>query len=210
MKKLLFICVGLMMGTVAFAQTSSLGFGLKAGVNFPKYNFSGSNSNFETNSSTNFHVTGFLDAPLGRNFSVQPGISLQGKGGELLSSSVGTVSQNTMWLEVPVNFVAKVPMGNSNFFIGAGPYIGFGLSGKNKYDSDWGSAEEEFEFGSNGTLKSTDFGVNFIAGFHLGQGFLIHAGYGLGLSDIRASNNEFFPDDRLTNRVFSVGLGFAL
>lgn len=210
MKKLLFICVGLLMGTVAFAQTSSLGFGLKAGVNFPKYNFSGSNSNFETNSSTNFHVTGFLDAPLGRNFSVQPGISLQGKGGELLSSSVGTVTQNTMWLEVPVNFVAKVPMGNSNFFIGAGPYIGFGLSGKNKYDSDWGSAEEEFEFGSNGTLKSTDFGVNFIAGFHLGQGFLIHAGYGLGLSDIRASNNEFFPDDRLTNRVFSVGLGFAL
>lgn len=210
MKKLLFICVGLLMGTVAFAQTSSLGFGLKAGVNFPKYNFSGSNSNFETNSSTNFHVTGFLDAPLGRNFSVQPGISLQGKGGELLSSSVGTVTQNTMWLEVPVNLVAKVPMGNSNFFIGAGPYIGFGLSGKNKYDSDWVSAEEEFEFGSDGTLKSTDFGVNFIAGFHLGQGFLIHAGYGLGLSDIRASNNEFFPEDRLTNRVFSVGLGFAL
>lgn len=210
MKKLLFICVGLMMGTVAFAQTSSLGFGLKAGVNFPKYNFSGSNSNFETNSSTNFHVTGFLDAPLGRNFSVQPGISLQGKGGELLSSSVGTVTQNTMWLEVPVNFVAKVPMGNSNFFIGAGPYIGFGLSGKNKYDTNLGDAEEEFEFGSDGTLKSTDFGVNFVAGFHLSQGFLIHAGYGLGLSDIRASNNEFFPDDRLTNRVFSVGLGFAL
>lgn len=210
MKKLLFICVGLLMGTVAFAQTSSLGFGLKAGVNFPKYNFSGSNSSFETNSSTNFHVTGFLDAPLGRNFAVQPGISLQGKGGELLNSSVGTVTQNTMWLEVPVNLVAKVPMGNSNFFIGAGPYIGFGLSGKNKYDSDWGSAEEEFEFGSDGTLKSTDFGVNFVAGFHLGQGFLIHAGYGLGLSDIRASNNEFFPEDRLTNRVFSVGLGFAL
>ena len=179
MKKLLFICVGLLMGTVAFAQTSSLGFGLKAGVNFPKYNFSGSNSNFETNSSTNFHVTGFLDAPLGRNFSVQPGISLQGKGGELLSSSGGTVTQNTMWPEVPVNLVAKVPMGNSNFFIGAGPYIGFGLSGKNKYDSDWGSAEEEFEFGSDGTLKSTDFGVNFVAGFHLGQGFLLHAGYGL-------------------------------
>lgn len=210
MKKLLFLFVGLFMGTAAMAQ-SGLGFGLKAGVNFPKYNFSGSNSNYETNSSTNFHVTGFLDAPLGRNFSVQPGISLQGKGAELVNSSFGTVTQNTMWLEVPVNLVAKVPMGYSgNFFLGAGPYVGFGLSGKNKYDSDWGSTETEFEFGKDGDLKSTDFGVNFIAGFHLRQGLMIHAGYGLGLTDIRASNNEYFPEDRLTNRVWTVGLGFAL
>ncbi|HZH55531.1 MAG TPA: porin family protein [Sphingobacteriaceae bacterium] len=210
MKKLLFLFVGLFVGTAAMAQ-NGLGFGLKAGVNFPKYNFSGSNSDYETNSSTNFHVTGFLDAPLGRNFSVQPGISLQGKGAELINSSLGTVTQNTMWLEVPVNLVAKVPMGYSgNFFIGAGPYIGFGLSGKNKYDSDWGSTEQEFEFGSDGDLKSIDFGVNFIAGFHLGQRFMIHAGHGLGLTDIRASNNEYFPDDRLTSRVWTVGLGFGL
>lgn len=212
MKKLMIFAIALFIGSGAYAQSSSLGFGLKAGVNFPKYNFSGSNSSYETNSSTNFHVTAFLDAPLaGRFLSVQPGLSLQGKGAELVSSGVGTVTQNTMWLEIPVNVVAKVPVGQSgNFFVGAGPYVGFGLSGKNKYDSDWGSGETEFEFGKDGTLKSTDFGVNFIAGFQLSQGLMIHGGYGMGLTDIRASNNEYFPDSKLTNRVWTVGLGFAL
>jgi len=208
MKKLMILMTGIFLGSFAFAQGQSMGFGLKAGVNFPKYNYSGSNAAYETSTSTNFHVTGYLDAPLSTAFSVQPGISLQGKGGKIEIGSFGTYTQNTMWLEIPVNLVAKVPMGNSNFFVGAGPYIGFGLSGKNKYDSNWGSVEEEFEFGKDGTLKSTDFGLNFTAGFHLGQGLLLHAGYGLGLTDLVPNNNN--SDNKLTNRVLSVGLGFAL
>lgn len=212
MKKVMITAFSVLFALGAFAQSQSLGFGLKAGVNFPKYNFSGANNSYETNSSTNFHVTAFLDAPLVNNFLyLQPGISLQGKGAELVNSSFGTLTQNTMWLEVPVNLVAKIPMQrSSNFFIGAGPYVGFGLSGKNKYDSDWGSGESEFEFGKDGTLKSTDFGINVIAGFQLPGGFMIHGGYGMGLSDLRASNNEYFPDNKLTNQVWTVGLGFAL
>jgi hypothetical protein len=210
MKKLLVLLISVAVATGAYAQRP-MGFGLKAGVNFPKYNFSGDNATFETNTTTNFHITGFLDAPLANNFSIQPGLSLQGKGAELMSNSLGTLKQHTMYVEVPVNFVAKVPTGLSgNFFIGAGPYVGFGISGENKFDSDWGAANEEFEFGKDGTLKSTDFGLNFIAGFQLPGGFMIHGGYGLGLSDIRGSNNDYFPNDKLTNRVWTIGLGFAL
>jgi hypothetical protein len=207
MKKLLIVMVGLFVGSAAFAQSSNLGFGLKAGVNFPKYNISGSNNSYETSAATNFHVTGYLDAPLSSGFSIQPGISLQGKGAKIEIGNLGSYTQSTMWLEVPVNFVAKVPVGNSNFFLGAGPYIGFGLSGKNKYESSWGSVEEDFEFGKDGSLKSTDFGVNFTAGFHINRGLLLHAGYGLGLTDLAPNNNS---DMKMTNRVFSVGLGFAL
>src|SRR5690606_1641717 len=83
MKKLSIFIIAFLAFTGVYAQNSSLGFGLKAGVNFPKYNFSGSNSSYETNSATNFHVTAFLDAPMAGGFlSVQPGISLQGKGAE--------------------------------------------------------------------------------------------------------------------------------
>lgn len=212
MKKLVLAIVGLGISVGAFAQGQPLGFGIKAGVNFPKYNFSGTNSSYETNSATNFHVTAFLDAPIANNwFYIQPGVSLQGKGAELVNNNFGTITQNTMWIEVPVNLVAKVPTGEAgNFFVGAGPYVGFGISGKNKYDSNWGSTETEFEFGKDGTLKGTDFGLNFIAGFQLNGGLMIHGGYGMGLTDIRGSNNEYFSDNRLTNRVWTVGLGFAL
>ena len=212
MKKLFLSIAVLAFSVGAFAQGQPMGFGIKAGVNFPKYNFSGSNASYQTNTSTNFHVTAFLDAPISTDwFSIQPGVSLQGKGAELASNEFGTVTQNTMWIEVPVNFVAKFPVQEAgHFFLGAGPYVGFGISGKNKYDSNWGSTEEEFEFDRDGTIKGTDFGLNFIGGFQLSNGLMIHGGYGLGLTDIRGSNNDFFPDDRLTNRVWTVGLGFAL
>lgn len=208
MKKMMIFLVGVFFTTGVFAQ-GSLGFGLKAGVNFPKYSYGDDNSAYKTSTTTNFHVTGYLDAPLGGRFlSLQPGLSLQGKGAKLDFGNLGTFTQSTMWLEIPVNLVAKVPVGVGNFFVGAGPYVGFGLSGKNKYDSKWGDVEDEFKFGKNGSLKSTDFGINFLAGFHLGQGLMVHAGYGLGLTDLAPSNNS--NNNKLTNQVFSVGLGFAL
>src|SRR5690606_5153196 len=139
MKKLILGVLALGVSVGAFAQGQPMGFGIKAGVNFPKYHWSGSGGEYETSPSTNFHVTAFLDAPISTNwFSIQPGVSLQGKGAELSSTSMGTLTQNTMWIEVPVNFVAKFPVQQAgNFFLGAGPYVGFGISGKNKFDNNW-------------------------------------------------------------------------
>lgn len=208
MKKLLLSAVALFFAVGVFAQGQPLGFGLKAGVNFPKYKFEGSGT--ETNSTTNFHVTAFLDAPIVSQWLyVQPGVSLQGKGAELANSSLGTVTQNTMWLEVPVNLVAKFPVSQAgSFFLGAGPYVAFGLSGNNKVESGSSTVTDDFSFGKDGTLKTTDFGLNFIGGFELSNGLLVHGGYGLGLTDIRGSNNDYFTDNNLTNRVWTVGLGF--
>ena len=195
----------------AFAQRQPLGYGLKAGVAFPNYNFSGSNSSYSTDAATNFNVTAFLDAPIVSNYLyVQPGVSLQGKGAKLSSGSA-SFTQNTMWLEVPVNFVFKAPTGNvGSLFVGAGPYVGFGLSGKNKFDSNIVGVTSDVSFGKDKDLKTTDFGLNFIGGYQLNNGFMIHAGYGLGLTDIRGSNNSYFNDNNLTNRVWTVGVGFAL
>jgi len=210
MKKLVLAIVGLGISIGAFAQGQPLGFGLKAGVNFPKYHWSGTNSDVETKSATNFHVTAFLDAPITTDwFYIQPGVSLQGKGAKFIDTDNLEATQNTMWIEVPVNLVAKFPVQDAgSFFLGAGPYVAFGISGKNKYEGAW-TTTREFEFDKDGTLKGTDFGLNFIGGFQMANGLMIHGGYGLGLTDLRGSNNEFFPDNKLTNRVWTVGLGFA-
>ncbi|MGK6350791.1 porin family protein [Parapedobacter sp. DT-150] len=212
MKKLALAIVAVGLSVGAFAQSQSLGYGFKAGVNFPSYNFSGDNSTTETSTSTNFHVTGYLDAPLSNYLYVQPGISLQGKGAKfnefVINGNTYEFTQNTMWLEVPVNLVAKLPTGASgNFFVGAGPYAGFGLSGKNKFSGDGGSIEsDDFEFGDDGDLKGFDFGLNFLAGYQLTNGLFVHGGYGLGLTNLSPGDG----DVKQTNRVWSVGLGFAL
>lgn len=208
MKKIL-LSLGAAILFVAGAQAQT-GFGLKAGVNFPSYSYGDSDDLSDTKSTVNFHVTGYLDARVAPGFYIQPGLSLQGKGAKLIESTAlggSEVTQNTMWLDVPVNFVGKFPVGGGNVFLGAGPYVGFGLSGKNKVSLNEGatSGEREFKFGKDETLKGTDFGVNFLAGFKLGNGLLLNANYGLGLTNIAGERNI---SSDIKNRGFSVGLGF--
>ncbi|SKB77231.1 Outer membrane protein beta-barrel domain-containing protein [Parapedobacter luteus] len=213
MKKLVLAIMAVSISAGVFAQGQPLGFGIKAGVNFPKYHWSGNTNTYETKAATNFHVTAFLDAPIATNwFYIQPGVSLQGKGAKFVDTENLEATQNTMWIEVPVNFVAKFPVQTAgSFFLGAGPYVAFGISGKNKYDNGWTTTTQDFEFDRDGTIKGTDFGFNFIGGFQLSNGLMIHGGYGLGITDLRGSNNNFFTgDEKLTNRVWTVGLGFAL
>lgn len=207
MKKLMLAAAAVLFGAGAFAQTAPTSFGLKAGVNLPNYHF----SDYEgtTDMSTNFHVTGYADVPVSPNFSIQPGVSLQGKGAKLESNDLGTFTQNTMWIEVPVNAVAKLPtMGAGHFYIGAGPYAAFGISGKNKWESEDGgsSVENEFDFGKDGTQKGFDAGVNFLAGYQLSNGVNIGAGYGLGLANIAPDNLDIKQNNRVLS--FSVGYQF--
>src|SRR5690554_4374582 len=207
MKKLILSAVAVLFVLGAYAQTP-LGYGIKAGVNLPNYSFSNESTDFETKSSTNFHVTAYLDAPITSNFYIQPGVSLQGKGAKLYENGSLALTQNTMWVEVPVNAVAKFYTGDAgNFYIGAGPYAAFGISGKNKWESDLGSTETDFKFGKDEDQKSFDAGVNFMAGYQLSSGLTLGAGYGLGLTDIAPNGSGSVKQN---NRVLSFSIGFAL
>lgn len=206
MKKLL-LSFGavVLLAAGAQAQTS---YGLKAGVNLGKY------SNFGENQSNNtsFYVTGFADLPVAPQFSIQPGVSLQGKGSkfegnyENIGANVES-SINTMSIEVPVNAVYYIPAGSGNVFLGAGPYIGFNISAKEKLKGNLGDyngdKEWDLEIGNDKDLKLIDAGVNFMAGYKLNNGFLINAGYGLGLTNLAPNS-----DETVSNRVLSFGVGF--
>lgn len=218
MKKLFLSAAAILCTAGVFAQ-SSLGYQIKAGVNFPSYSYGSTNNLSDTKSTTNFYVSGLLDVKASEYFSIQPGVSLQGKGAKLsvveAGNSTFTEKQNTMWLEIPVNLVAKIPTGETgNFFVGAGPYVSFGLSGKNKYEYDNAnnsnantSRETKFKFGKDETLKGTDFGVNFLAGYQFKSGISINGGYGLGLVNIAGAKSR---SNEIKNRVWSVGIGFGL
>jgi hypothetical protein len=207
MKKLLIVAVASLIGSAAFAQSGTTSWGLRLGLNLPKYKFENSS---ETNTTTNFHVTMYLDAPVGSMFSIQPGLSLQGKGGEFFSSSTVEVKQNTMWVEVPVNLVAKFPVAGTDFFLGGGPYAAFGVGGQNKSTngSTTTTSKVKFGTGSGDNLKSTDFGVNFLGGIRLKGGLNVGAGYGLGLTDLRPNGSG--GNGKQTNRVLSFFLGWSM
>lgn len=227
MKKIILIAAGFFIaGTAANAQsttTSTVGstkWGLKAGVNLAKYSFGADDTkNESTNQATNFHVTGYLDLPLGKMFSVQPGLSLQGKGAEYFDAPVFgndiEIKENIMWLEVPVNFVGKIPLGatGTSLFLGAGPYGAVALAGeiKTENESTDQSTTTKLKFGdednNNASRKMVDLGVNFLGGLQLNNGFNIGAGYGLGLTDLRPKGTG--GNGQMTNRVLSFSLGYS-
>lgn len=184
----------------AKAQTS---YGVKAGLNFAKYKVSGGNMSYSSDAATSFYVTGYADLPVSNNLSVQPGISLQGKGGTVGSGDFGTsqdVKDDLMYIEVPVNFVYSIPTGNTgNIFLGAGPYAGLGIRAK----STQGNLSESGSFGDAG-LKSFNAGLNFLTGFKFANGFLINGGYDLGLTNILKD----YEHVSAKTRGFSVGVGF--
>lgn len=231
MKKLLFSAGVLLLTTGAFAQTKMTSetarFGIKAGVNLSTYSGSGANSNVDYKNNVGYNVTAFGDFGVGNNFFIQPGISLQNKGAKVErtttvggSALTGTWKQNVMALEVPVNAVFRIPTGDAGAVqISAGPYIGFNISGKNKYTGEYVSpsttattlTDRDLSFGSdsNKDLSSIDFGANFGLAYRTSSGFLVGANYGLGLSNLIPKDNRS-NDSKLTNRVlgFSVGYSF--
>lgn len=206
MKKILLsLGAALLLAAGAQAQTS---WGLKAGVNLGKY----SNYGDDQKNNTSFHVTGFADLPVASNFSIQPGVSLQGKGTRFFEDYEGIgnaeFSRNVMSIEVPVNAVYWIPAGTGSVFLGAGPYIGFNVSGKEKLKGDLGGFAGETEWdldfsGDDRDMNVIDAGANFMAGYKLANGFLINAGYNLGLTQLVPGF-----DERVSNRVWSFGVGF--
>ncbi|WP_392471110.1 porin family protein [Sphingobacterium cellulitidis] len=192
----------------ANAQTT---YGLKAGMNFGKI------ANFDSQKlKPSYFVTGFADIPLSGKFSIQPGISLQGKGTRIedeipifqqSSTTTNKSDLNLMSIEIPVNAVYYVPVGNGDIFLSAGPYLGYNISGKIKNSSSNSNTtrSEDVSFsGDNKMMNRWDAGINFAVGYKLTNGLLIQAGYGLGLSNLNASENS----KKFSTRTMNFGIGY--
>ena len=217
MKKIILVAVALVFGGATFAQTSSTTaskprFGLRGGLSLPKYKYVNDNANTsdETETTTNFHLTGYADAPIGGVFSIQPGISLQGKGAKYFDNGTTQVEDNVLAIEIPVNILANLAAGPGKLFIGGGPYAGFNVSAQRETISGSITGKSDLNIGNNSgdALKAIDFGLNLLAGYQLNSGLNFGAGYGLGLTNLRPTTTSNTNVEQ-NNRVLSFSVGFA-
>jgi len=196
---------------------------LKGGVNFSNISVTNGGSVNSSNALTTFNVGFIGDIPLANVFSIQTGLYLNGKGAKAQSSTYD-VKFNPLYLEVPANFVVKVPIDNqTRVFVGAGPYLAMGIGGKTKGTSNidglTSSYEKNIQFSNNGPdqnseqdasvndLRRFDYGVNIVAGIEV-QRLMIGVGYQLGLAKIGATQND--NNDKNKYRIFSIDAGIRL
>ncbi|GAA3984662.1 PorT family protein [Mucilaginibacter dorajii] len=227
MKKLILSLFLIASSIAVFAQLPSIG--IKGGVNFATISGSGTESQTvagtnliaHSGSITSFNVGVFIDVKMG-HFSLQPAVSLTGKGGtfngvtgQLPNGSVSTVDSkyHLYYVQVPVNVLYHVPFVVGDFYIGAGPYVGLGVYGKHKQSADnnsngthtYFSSDEKVKFGDNDDIKPYDLGANALAGIKLKGGLLLNLNYDLGLSNIlpNADGRNF------KTRTLGVSVGFV-
>lgn len=184
----------------------------------------------DANALNSFHIGIGYDIPFSENFSFQPGLLYTGKGAKTSVGQAGsnfyyTAKSNPMYLELPLNFVGKIPLTQtSSFYLGAGPYAAMGINGKNKvdryilsthsytssdivYSKDNPTTSQEENYGY-GKLKRFDYGLNALAGFEFTR-FTLGANYGYGLVNIN-SGTDNNSSDKGKNRVWSFTLGIKL
>ena len=134
-------------------------------------------------------------------------ISLTNINGTQLRTESVVVKTSLDYIEVPLNLMYRIPVGNGDIFFGAGPYIAIGISGKITVDSNTGGQTshqtQNVTFGSGDTdIKNPDFGFNAMVGYELDGGLMVSAGYGL--SSTSSSNDS----GNIKNQGFSLSLGY--
>lgn len=227
--KIVTLCTAAMVfGVTAMAQNAQI----KAGVNLANISVTENGRVEDANQLTSFHVGLVADLPLGSVISFQPGILFTGKGAKTQSGDASTnnyskATTNPYYVEVPANLVFKAPIGNgAKLFVGAGPYLGVGVSGKSKVEIvrpliGKTEIEKDIEFSDDdpttldseegagfGVMRRFDYGLNGLAGIE-GKSIVVGVNYGLGLAKLQsgANNNE---NDKNKHRVLSLSIGFKL
>jgi hypothetical protein len=149
-----------------------------------------------------------VDLGITGKLSIQPGIFYSIKGSnQKWSAGPLSINQDIIinYVEVPVNIqyeIVDVKVGK--VFVGAGPYLGYAISGKTRGISPT-TAESDLSIGSDASdlIKAMDLGVNVNAGFLLGKGLFARLQYGMGLT-----NTSSAPANSIKNSCFSISVGY--
>ena len=219
MKRVVFIIVAAVLA--ANSVQAQFTFGVRAGLNLTnfslKINEKKRDGDLGPKFKQGFQIGVVGELALSDNFAIQPGLLVATQGCKYkYSSGTGSLKSeykattNLNYLQIPINAQYKLDVGNMKLLLLAGPYFGFGLSGKAKWEAKYGSesdsGDEKAKFGKNrGEIKPLDFGLGLGAGLQFGN---IQAGLGYNLGFANLYNK--FDDGVLPDNITQKNYGLAL
>ena len=212
--------IRLLAVTLSIAITQSISaqsFGVIGGLNLSKMLLKDMYENYSSEASmkTGFHAGVTMDVPLSNVFSVDAMLLIESKGYLYKESAFGFSTEsriNTLYLDLPIRLKGRYHINEDIAVYGAaGPYVGFGLSGKFRseitFNGDTEVDEEDIEWGNDpdeDDLKRFDFGLSFGAGVEY-SAFMLGVSYDLGLTNISAYTED---DAMVKTRVLRISLGY--
>ena len=220
-KRVISLAIAMAIGTATMAQ-------LSIGVHATG-NLSSANTTIE-NLPNGFQKTArvlpgagiLLEYSVSNNFSLQSGANYR-KNGVTVKFDLpveGTLMKVNMttdlnYIQVPLNAVFKTKASSVQFFAGAGPYVGFGISGKNKIkgtvsggtvvlDEEVDAFKKEEDGGAG--MEKFDFGGQALAGIKFRK-YYATVSYQAGFANLTKSEDS---DGKYNNRGAQLTLGYII
>lgn len=197
-------------------------FGIRAGVNFQNINGKDDNGDKLTNNLvTRYHAGIQMDIPIVPDFYFQPGLVFTTKGAKeettILEQNV-TATINLAYVELPLHFIYKPLLGNGHLILGFGPYVGYAVGGKAKYESVGLNSEDKIKFQNKVDIteaneapyfKPLDVGADLLFGYQMSSGLFFQLNAQLGLVKINPEYS-FVTNDKSVykNTGFGLSVGY--
>ena len=228
-KAILFLCVGV-LSLISLTSFAQLRLGVKAGISTTSVGLHLEDSDdektyrdalklklgFSAGLAAEYNFTNALSLQTGLHFT-KKGFRIKSEEGFNFEKRKTTLS----YLGIPIHLAFKV----SKFQVHAGPYVGFGLAGKSKYDYRFAPNEFEIYTGNEyikykfknklaesdliymrGYLRQIDIGLNLGIGYQAGP-VLVTATYAKGLSNLYPKYDGDNEDgDKITNKGFGLAI----
>lgn len=128
---------------------------------------------------------GTAEFNLVRNFALQTGINLSGRGFKA-KADPNNIIISAFYLQIPLQFIYK----GKGFYLGAGSYAGLGLFGKFKDKFNGQTTTVDLKFGNNAILAPMDYGLSAEAGVSINESLRIGLGYHHGLANVIPRDNR--------------------
>lgn len=204
MKKI--ILTALAIFTFGFANAQDAKFGLKGGLNLATITGDTEGLNFK--SKAGFNGGAFVAFKLTDKIGIQPEVLYSMQGSKIDNFSFdfgGTIYQadatiNLEYINVPVMVKYYAA---EKFNVEFGPQIGFLIAAKTVAEVNGNEGEEDVK----DSFESIDFGLNIGAGYDFTKNISAGVRYNIGLSNI--AKTEPGDDSKISNNVFSIGLGYT-
>ncbi|WP_293946161.1 MULTISPECIES: porin family protein [unclassified Sphingobacterium] len=182
------------------AQDNPVSIGFKAGTSLSKYRLSGNMEGFNSKMNIGGSVGGFIKYDLSPNFALQSGVDLYYRTSKLETITDKTSNKiKSFGVEIPLYGIVQGEIGSGKAFIGAGPYIGYGIMTK----SDGVSLFKNSSAINRPAMNRFDYGLGAIIGYDFDKNWQINASYQFGLADLHKAKGG-----AMKNNGASLGLAY--
>lgn len=219
--KTILVAAALLMGFDSYAQIEmedspapkKVTFGIRGGLNISNLTAYHDGDTYREKVRVGFNVGAIVDFHLGKDFYLRSGLGLTSKGAKVkdIIEEDGTYdcNMNAMYLQVPLYFAYKIPVAfNANkVSLAIGPYFGYGIAGKSKFETKTGSKVDEIDtFDDDWMWNKPDVGLGLEVGFELPK---VSFTFGAEMSFTKTWKREFLTEDiNVHNQVSYISVGY--